>query len=68
MSDDRDVMAAAAVALLPQCYVVIDDLLDELGEEKVPRELLVRAKKLLPAWAPHSFEQMPMGGKKGRHE
>lgn len=47
---------AIVTALLPQLYVVIDDLLDEIGESNVPKELLVRCKKLLPSYLPHSFE------------
>lgn len=57
--DTATVDAAIVGVILPQLYVVIDDLLDHA--QGAPKELLIRAKKLLPAWAPHSFEQRPMG-------
>lgn len=55
---------AIVQAILPQLYVVIDDLLDAVGEQNVDKELLIRAKKLLPDWAPHSLAQTPIQGKK----
>lgn len=42
--------------VLPQAYTIIDDLLDHVDHKKLPKELLIRAKRILPGWAPHSFE------------
>ena len=57
MTDQAQAQVDAAIisAILPQLYVVIDDLLDHAPN--APKELVVRAKRLLPSWAPHSFEQ-----------
>lgn len=58
MSDaeaNASVDAAILSAILPQLYIVIDDLLDHA--KGAPKELVVRAKKLLPDYCPQSFSQ-----------
>ena len=62
MTAQERVDAAIAMTLLPQFYVVIDDLLDHAPN--APKELVIRAKKLLPDIYPQSFEQSPLGKKK----
>jgi len=58
--------AAVAVAInetvLPAMYTAMDELIDSIGEANVPRELLVRCKKLLPAWCFHSFSKGAANG------
>lgn len=58
-----EIDSAIVHSTVPELYVVIDDLLDYVRAD-VPKELLIRAKKLLPNWAPHSFEQSPLRGMK----
>lgn len=53
---------AIVETIMPQLYVLIDDLLDHAPD--APRELVMRAKKMLPDWAPHSMLQSPPAGKK----
>lgn len=48
--------------ILPQAYQAIDDLLDVAGPA-VPKELLIRCKKLLPAQYRNSFEQKKLASK-----
>ena len=52
---DALVNSAIIKAILPQLYVVIDDLLDHAPD--APKELIVRAKRLLPDIYPQSFAQ-----------
>ncbi|WP_343735331.1 hypothetical protein [Acidovorax sp.] len=47
--------AAILATILPQLYIVIDDLLDHA--QGAPKELIIRAKKLLPDYCPQSFAQ-----------
>jgi hypothetical protein len=61
MTPNQQIDRAIVQALLPQLYVVIDDLLDHA--QGAPKELVIRAKKLLPAIYPQSFEQSPLGKK-----
>lgn len=48
---------AIVETIMPQLYTVIDDLLDHAKD--APKEVIMRAKKLLPDWAPHSMVQSP---------
>ena len=43
--------------VLPQLYAVLNELLDHVGEAHVPKPLLIRCKRLLPAHMSHSFER-----------
>lgn len=61
MTPDDRVNAAIVSVILPQLYVAIDDLLDHAPN--APKELVLRAKKLLPNIYPQSLEQSPMGKK-----
>lgn len=59
MTPEHKVDAAILQVMLPQLYVAIDDLLDHAPN--APKELVIRAKRLLPAIYPHSMEQNPLG-------
>jgi hypothetical protein len=48
--------------VFPQLYVALDDMLD--CAPNAPKTLLVKCKKLLPSWAPNSFEQKQLGKSK----
>lgn len=58
MTTDKSIDQAIVEHIVPQLYVAIDDLLEHA--EKAPKELIIRAKKLLPSWCPNSFEQKPL--------
>jgi hypothetical protein len=48
--------------VFPQLYVALDDMID--CAPNAPKTLLVKCKKLLPSWAPNSFEQKQLGKSK----
>ncbi len=54
---EDDAVASTIVAVvLPMAYAAIDDLIDVAGD-RVPKELLIRCKRLLPNNRRNSFER-----------
>ncbi len=55
-SAEREVDRAIVTTILPLAYKAIDELIDAAGD-RVPKELLIRSKRLLPSSYRNSFEK-----------
>ena len=55
-ADRSAVDRAIAAVILPMVYAAIDDLIDAAGD-RVPKDLLIRCKRLLPGNRRNSFER-----------
>lgn len=53
----KDAVNAAIVeSVMPLCYEAINDLISSIGASNIPKEDLVKYRRLLPGTYPNSFE------------